>query len=61
MRKRAGLNGNELTVLQIMENLKAKRHQRQVIIRQIVYSKQEVKSARAVLDRLLELLIQLIQ
>lgn len=47
------VNGKELSLHQIIERLEARKHQRQLIATQIVYSKQEVESARAVLDRLL--------
>ena len=49
------LNGKELTLLEILGRLEDKKHQRQLIATSITYSRQEIKSARTVLDRLLVL------
>lgn len=47
------VNGKERTLVEIMERLEAKKHRRQLIATSIIYSKQEIESARTVLDRLL--------
>lgn len=47
------VNGKELTLVEIMARLEARKHQLHLIANKIVYSKQEIDSARIVLDRLL--------
>lgn len=48
------VNGKKSTLLDIMARLEAKKHSRLLVVSNIVYSKQEIDSARTVLDRLLE-------
>ena len=47
--------GKELTLPQILDRLQAKKHQRQLVASSqlVTYSRQEIDSARTVLDRLL--------
>ncbi len=51
-----GINGKELTLLQIMERLEDKKHSRILAASRVVYSRQEITSARVVLDRLLTII-----